>query len=339
MSVVELKSENEYAELSSTSRKVLFFYADWHQPSQVGGQMHQVFNTLAKRHPNLVYFTVNAEEVPELSEKFGVAVVPTFVCVSPDNSVFWRHEGVNPPELAKLVKNAAEDNSTSIQPVRVEPPVVETPVVSETRLRNLVSSAPVILFMKGTPEEAKCGFSRKMVALLQENDIPFASFNILSDEGVRAGLKVLFDWPTYPQLYVNGTLIGGLDILKEMAEGSDLKGELGVVETVFRVTENTLDMRLKQLVNMAPIMLFMKGVPDAPRCGFSRTIVGMLKEDDVSFGHFNILEDEEVRQGLKTYSDWPTYPQVYVKGELIGGLDILKEMKEDGSLKEQLEGM
>lgn len=155
--------------------------------------------------------------------------------------------------------------STSIQPVRVEPPVVETPVVSETRLRNLVSSAPVILFMKGTPEEAKCGFSRKMVALLQENDIPFASFNILSDEGVRAGLKVLFDWPTYPQLYVNGTLIGGLDILKEMAEGGDLKGELGVVESVFRVTENTLDMRLKQLVNMAPIMLFMKGVPDEPR--------------------------------------------------------------------------
>jgi glutaredoxin-related protein len=62
----------------------------------------------------------------------------------------------------------------------------------------------------------------------------------------------------------------------------------------------------------------------------------MLKEDGVSFGHFNILEDEEVRQGLKTYSDWPTYPQVYVKGELIGGLDILKEMKEDGSLKDQL---
>ena len=62
----------------------------------------------------------------------------------------------------------------------------------------------------------------------------------------------------------------------------------------------------------------------------------MLKEDGVNFGHFNILDDEEVRQGLKAYSDWPTYPQLYVKGELIGGLDIVKEMKEDGSLKEQL---
>lgn len=62
----------------------------------------------------------------------------------------------------------------------------------------------------------------------------------------------------------------------------------------------------------------------------------MLQEDGVTFGHFNILEDDEVRQGLKTFSDWPTYPQVYVKGELIGGLDILREMREDGSLKDQL---
>lgn len=299
--------------------------------------MHQVFNTLAKKFPNLVFLTVDAEETPSLSEQFDVAVVPTFVCVSPDNTVFWRHEGVNPPELAKLVKNAAEDNSVSLNPVQLKAPAkVETPVVTETRLRNLVSSAPVVLFMKGTPAEAKCGFSRKTVTLLQENDIPFASFDILSDEGVRAGLKVLFDWPTYPQLYVNGSLVGGLDILNEMAEEGNLKGELGVTETVFRVTENTLDMRLKQLVNMAPVMLFMKGVPDAPECGFSRTIVGMLKADAVPFGHFNILDDEDVRQGLKTYSDWPTYPQVYVKGVLIGGLDILKEMKEDGSLKDQL---
>ena len=139
------------------------------------------------------------------------------------------------------------------------------PVVDETKLRNLVSSAPIVLFMKGTPEEAKCGFSRKMVALLQENDIPFATFNILTDNSVREGLKKLFDWPTYPQLYVNGSLVGGLDILQEMAEGGNLKSELGVSETIFRVTKNTLDDRLKQLINMAPVMLFMKGVPDSPQ--------------------------------------------------------------------------
>lgn len=73
----------------------------------------------------------------------------------------------------------------------------------------------------------------------------------------------------------------------------------------------------------------MKGNPEEPRCGFSRKIVGILQTGGVTFEHFDILEDEEVRQGLKTYSNWPTYPQLYVKSKLIGGLDILSEMVED----------
>ena len=73
-------------------------------------------------------------------------------------------------------------------------------------------------------------------------------------------------------------------------------------------------------------MLFMKGEPDAPRCGFSRQIIGILNQTGVSYSHFDILSDNDIRQGLKKYSDWPTYPQLYVKSELIGGLDIVKEM-------------
>ena len=73
-------------------------------------------------------------------------------------------------------------------------------------------------------------------------------------------------------------------------------------------------------------MLFMKGTPDAPRCGFSNQIVEVLKVNDISFSSFDILEDNEVRQGLKEFSEWPTYPQLYIKGELMGGLDIVKEI-------------
>ena len=82
----------------------------------------------------------------------------------------------------------------------------------------------------------------------------------------------------------------------------------------------------------------MKGLPSAPRCGFSRQIVEMLDEEGASYDSFNILEDEEVRQGLKTYSDWPTFPQLYVDGDLIGGLDIVKEMKESDELSDLLQG-
>ena len=90
-------------------------------------------------------------------------------------------------------------------------------------------------------------------------------------------------------------------------------------------SQEELDKRLTELVKAAPVMLFMKGTPSAPQCGFSRQLVGLLREKGVRYGFFNILADEDVRQGLKIWSDWPTFPQLYLQGELVGGLDIVKE--------------
>ena len=84
------------------------------------------------------------------------------------------------------------------------------------------------------------------------------------------------------------------------------------------------------------IMLFMKGSPSEPRCGFSRTIVSLLSEYNIAYGHFDILGDEEVRQALKLYSNWKTYPQLYVDNELVGGLDVVKELHADGELSDIL---
>ncbi|KAI4207129.1 MAG: hypothetical protein LQ348_000669 [Seirophora lacunosa] len=86
-----------------------------------------------------------------------------------------------------------------------------------------------------------------------------------------------------------------------------------------------IETRLQELVKAAPVMLFMKGTPSSPQCGFSRTIVGILREKGVRYGFFNILADEDVRSGMKTFSDWPTFPQLYAGGEFVGGLDIVKE--------------
>lgn len=104
-----------------------------------------------------------------------------------------------------------------------------------------------------------------------------------------------------------------------------------------RPQKMSLDERLEMLVNQSPVMLFMKGSPDAPRCGFSQKAVQALRDAGcTTFGHFDILEDQEVRQGLKEKSQWPTYPQLYVKGELVGGCDIILEMSKDGSLAEEI---
>ena len=81
------------------------------------------------------------------------------------------------------------------------------------------------------------------------------------------------------------------------------------------------------------ICLFMKGTPDAPQCGFSMAVTNMLKILEVKFQSVNVLEDQNVREGIKVFSDWPTIPQLYVKKEFIGGCDIVKEMYENGELK------
>ena len=92
--------------------------------------------------------------------------------------------------------------------------------------------------------------------------------------------------------------------------------------------------KIKNLISENNICLFMKGTPNSPQCGFSMAVTNVLKHLKVDFKGINVLEDENLRQGIKDFSDWPTIPQLYVKGEFIGGCDIVKEMFEKGELKE-----
>ena len=94
---------------------------------------------------------------------------------------------------------------------------------------------------------------------------------------------------------------------------------------------------IKKLIDTNDVCLFMKGVPDAPQCGFSMTVSNILKHLNVNFKGVNVLDDQNLRQGIKEYSDWPTIPQLYIKGEFIGGCDIVKELFENGELKSLLE--
>jgi Grx4 family monothiol glutaredoxin len=103
-------------------------------------------------------------------------------------------------------------------------------------------------------------------------------------------------------------------------------------------TEDALSARLKTLINSSQVIVFIKGTVDEPRCGFSNKILTLLKATGVSFSTFDILSDNAIREGLKLLSKWPTYPQLYVKGQLVGGLDIVKELQEEGSLIDTLNG-
>ena len=98
----------------------------------------------------------------------------------------------------------------------------------------------------------------------------------------------------------------------------------------------TINNLIKNEIGQNDVCLFMKGTPDAPQCGFSMAISNMLKILEVNFKGINVLENEELRQGIKVFRDWPTIPQLYIKGEFLGGSDIVKEMYESGELQKKL---
>ena len=101
--------------------------------------------------------------------------------------------------------------------------------------------------------------------------------------------------------------------------------------------EQQIKEKIENDINNNDVCLFMKGTPDAPQCGFSMAVSNMLKILEVNFKGINVLENENIRRGIKEFSEWPTIPQLYIKKEFIGGCDIVKEMYESGELKKVLE--
>ena len=99
---------------------------------------------------------------------------------------------------------------------------------------------------------------------------------------------------------------------------------------------DNINKKISDLIEKNDVCLFMKGTPEVPQCGFSLAVSNMLKHLEVNFKGVNVLEDQEIRDGIKKYSDWPTIPQLYIKNEFIGGCDIVKEMFEKGELQKKL---
>merc|ERR1711972_940545 len=114
---------------------------------------------------------------------------------------------------------------------------------------------------------------------------------------------------------------------------------MGISVTKYFSTESAdpVQEKIDGFVKNAKVVVFMKGVPSAPQCGFSNAVVQILRMHDVTFESHNVLADEDIRQGIKDYSNWPTIPQVYFDGEFIGGCDILLQMHQSGELVEELQ--
>ncbi|KAL4900716.1 hypothetical protein BDW74DRAFT_161422 [Aspergillus multicolor] len=260
-SLLEITSEESFGPYLSTlppsTLIVLYFHAPWAAPC---AQMRAVLSALASQYPvttppTVSFISVNAEELPDISEEYDVTAVPYVVLLRNGQvletisgseatrvrDAVERYAGAGagstangaastiPPALTAVPREDANAPTTATQaPVSgVAPGTIGgapplTPEQSKealfARLAELVKAAPVMLFMKGTPSAPQCGFSRQLVGILRERSVKYGFFNILADEDVRQGLKEFADWPTFPQLWVGGELVGGLDIVKEELE-------------------------------------------------------------------------------------------------------------------------
>lgn len=235
MSVIEIQSDAQFTDLTTSvdasTLIVIYFNTPWAAPCT---QMNSVFQSLAEVHTNAKFISVNADDFPDISESFDVSAVPYFVLVR-DSTILKELSGADPKQLATSIQDALEpgsgvekqrESSTSAgtattataSPVTEQKEEEESEAELNSRLAKLVSAAPVMLFMKGTPAAPQCGFSRQLVALLREKQVRFGFFDILKDNSVRQGLKAFSDWPTFPQLYINGELQGGLDIIRESVQ-------------------------------------------------------------------------------------------------------------------------
>lgn len=241
MSVIEVNSDDHFTELTSdvSPEKLiaLYFYTPWAAPCI---QINTVYQQLAQQNPEVAFLSINADEHPDISELFEVSAVPYFVLIKND-TILKEISGADPQEFvqaleelqqgtaagqaqqqtsqqAPLAQTQAQVPSTTSSQPPVEAQEEESPEALNARLKQLTEASPVMLFMKGTPASPQCGFSRQLVAILRENQVRFGFFDILKDDSVRQGLKTFSDWPTFPQLYINGEFQGGLDIIKENLE-------------------------------------------------------------------------------------------------------------------------
>ncbi|GAB7342698.1 hypothetical protein MBLNU457_g0850t1 [Dothideomycetes sp. NU457] len=256
--VTDITTEADFnthiSNLPSSALVVIYFHAPWAEPCK---QMSTVISTLATTYsqtepPKIAFLSVDAEECSDISEHYDVTQVP-FIALQRDGKVLETVTGVSAADVRSAVEKhagAADSNPgklglppaqavsadskpaskdlSSYAPGSSDPSTApqyssgenneETAEELQKRLGELVKAAPVMLFMKGTPSAPQCGFSRQTVSILREKGIRYGFFNILADDEVRQGLKEYSEWPTFPQVYVGGELIGGLDILKEEFE-------------------------------------------------------------------------------------------------------------------------
>ena len=204
-----------------------------------------------------------------------------------------------------------------------------TSSVMEERLDGLVNAAPVFLFLHGEPTEPREADARDLIQLFREAGVGFSCFDLLGSPEVEPAIRARSGVIEGSILYVEGALFPVAEALALDSEALRLR----MPESTRGMTEQeAVHEHCLELANSAHVVVFMKGTVEEPKCGFSNKMLTLLMSRGVKFGTVNILIEPLVRAEMKEISKWKTYPQLYVEGKFVGGLDVAKALDEEGEL-------
>eukprot|EP01053_Blabericola_migrator_P003966 Blabericola_migrator_1__3965@NODE_21_length_22536_cov_99_458098_g18_i0_p9_GENE_NODE_21_length_22536_cov_99_458098_g18_i0NODE_21_length_22536_cov_99_458098_g18_i0_p9_ORF_typecomplete_len342_score69_42Glutaredoxin/PF00462_24/1_4e04Glutaredoxin/PF00462_24/4e19SH3BGR/PF04908_15/8_7e05_NODE_21_length_22536_cov_99_458098_g18_i070298054 len=303
--------------------RLLMFVGTNHPPSD---QMLSVLGVLIKRYSNLEAAYCDTSRLLGSRKGLKVEGIPLTWVLSEPNRLGDVLVGAAPVKLKERLESLSNKNFVPLENDMMEKMVTAGIRGAEARAEQILKDNLIIVVgnagcvgQKVETLKARCdinGSPHVLPVLLGGDDRPY-------DEELAEALKL-----KYPTLQ---SLSDALVILDGVIVGDVSHVDPALIHAANTTMEARLNERLRALINKDKIMLFMKGTKAQPFCKFSREIVNILKQAEIDFDYFNIFDDSAVREGLKRYSNWPTFPQLYVNGELIGGVDVIKQMIEESN--------
>ncbi|KAL4459496.1 hypothetical protein ABPG74_018109 [Tetrahymena malaccensis] len=300
---------------------VITFYADWYDHSV--NYVEQIANLQELMQiQDVVFCKCDAEKVPEVANKFQVSMVPTVVLTETRKTTIKKFENEVPAVLFEQIEEANKTFKNQFENEKER---------MYAKIKELLSQPGVLMFIKGTPQEPECKFTRELLGIIESLKIRFRYYDIIADIDMRHWLRHYNKWPTYPQIFIDGKLLGGLDVLKEHIAKNTLE-----IPASCKISEPKE--RLQQIIQEHKSILFMEGTPnDENLSENSKKFINLLAQAGIRFSVFNLSIDCNLKDYLKeTYKS--TDPYFFAGKQYVGNLEVVIELSKKQELLQKVPG-
>lgn len=292
---------------------VILCSASWYEPCNV--LKDNVLPELSKLYKKLVFAWIDCDKFVDLVDKYAVETAPTVLILHPHSDEFSKYVNPSPDVLNDELKKA-DDLYQSLANISAE-------------IEAILASGPMVAFIKGTPSEPKCKFTRKLLGHFNELELTFKHFNILEDEKVRSWLKLYSNWPTYPQVYINQELIGGVDIVVELIESGEFMDMVPKECKKPSATE-----MFDQMLSSFDVVVLIEGTPDKPSTEESKSMINTLNTNSIKYVTVDYSAlSEDVKKHISTTYSVTELPYIFLKKTPFGNEETFLKVVQDNALE------